>query len=362
MDTADLQKIAQGVVKINTSMGSGSGFYLKNRGIVVTNQHVISGHFNVCIETQNKEKYTAKVVFVNPSLDLAFLLPSEKLDIPFLNLQEVESLQNMEPVSILGFPFGMPFTVTNGIISSTSQLVDGKKYIQTDAAVNPGNSGGPLLNTKGEVIGITTSKFNNADNVGFALPVKHLLEELKTFEDNKEMVYSVKCFSCGHLLYEETEYCPNCGHEIDVNALFKDIELSPVAIFVEDALKKLNKDPVMARTGQDYWEFHQGSALVRIFIYNNAFLFLTSPLVKLPKANLEGLYKYILTRPAAPFDLGVSDNQVYISYRVHLADLNSEAHKKIIQENVSSLPAKADEIDHYLIENFQCELSDLARD
>lgn len=353
----DIQSVCNAVVKIYTSSGSGSGFYFKKKGIIITNHHVVSGNRTVAIETQSKRKYSAKVVFTDPTIDVAFLLTSEPLDLPEIHIQSEQSLQNIERVSVLGFPFGMPFTVTEGIVSSTRQLVEGRNYIQTDAAVNPGNSGGPLVNGKGEVVGITTCKFDQAENVGFAIPVSDLMEDFESFKENKNMSYSVKCPSCNQLLFEKTEYCPNCGHDLDAEALFTEIELTPLAQFIEKAMEKLGIDPVIARSGYDIWEFHQGNAFIRAFVYRQNYFCLTSPLVKLPKIKLEPLYTFILSNKAAPFYFGISEGVVHVSYRVHLSDLQS-SFRDTIQKNSEIFARKAEELEEYMIKIFGCEKSE----
>jgi hypothetical protein len=360
-NTSSVQDIIPGVVKIGTASGSGTGFYLKKHGIVITNNHVVSGHKMVSIETQDKEKMTAKVVFLNPIVDLAFLKPSKPLEhLPELFLQPAGTLKNMDRVAVLGFPFGMPFTITDGIVSSTKQLMDGRQFIQTDAAVNPGNSGGPLVNMRGEVVGVTTAKFTNADNVGFAIPVEDLVSDLESFATNVDMQFSVKCPSCGGLLFEKVEYCPNCGNEIDQETLFDEPTLSALSGFVEPALAELGIDPVIARNGYDYWEFHQGSSMVRVFIYNKNYLYTTSPLVKLPKANLEAVYRYILSNPHPPFSFGIYQNMIYMSYRVHMGDLESSFRSEI-QSKITHFAEKANELDNYLIDNYGCEKTEYSK-
>ncbi len=358
---SSIQETSQLVVKINTASGSGSGFFYKKKGIIITNHHVVSGSKEVAIEFQDKRRIKANVVFIDPQVDLAFLLPCSPMEMSDCSIKDTsKNLQSRDQVSVLGFPFGMPFTVTQGIVSSPKQLLDNRYYIQTDAAVNPGNSGGPLVNGEGEIIGVTVAKFNQADNVGFAIPIDDLLEDLQAFEQNTEMKYAVKCPSCANLLYEKTEYCPNCGATLDVNILFADPQLSFLGQFVEECLTKLGIDPVIARSGYDFWEFHNGTALIRSFIYNNNYFYVTCPLVKLPKTKLEEIYRYIVSQPATPFYLGIYNNQIFLSFRTHMADLQS-VHREDLQQNVVGMIKKADELDSYFIKEFGCEASDLAK-
>lgn len=351
-----IQTIQKAIVKIGTASGSGSGFYLKDKGIVVTNYHVVSGNRMVAIETQDKNRYVAQVVFVDPVVDLAFLKPLEEFDVPDLTLQSEIPVKNQDKVAVLGFPYGMPFTITEGIVSSVQQLVEGRNYIQTDAAVNPGNSGGPLVNVNGEVVGITSCKFQNADNVGFAIPVIELVTDLNAFAENKDMVYAVKCQSCSHLIFEKADFCPQCGNDINEDLLFDEPSLSPIGQFVESALQQLGINPVIARNGADFWQFYQGSAQIRIFVYKQQYLYATCPVVKVPKDNLEAFYTYLLSHNHHPFSLGIYnyDNVIYVSYRVHLADLQT-SYADEIKKNLGGLARKADELDNLLMTQFGCE-------
>ncbi len=354
-----LQNTCKVVVKINTADGSGSGFYLKSKGIIVTNHHVISGMQRVAVETQDQKRYAAKVHFVDPTYDLAFLIPEKKMDAPEATFESLKSIQNMERVSVLGFPFGMPFTITEGIVSSTKQLVNGKNYIQTDAAVNPGNSGGPLVNSKGKIIGITTCKFSNADNVGFALPIDNLFEDLSIFTQNKKKQYSVKCSSCSNLLLKETEYCPNCGTKLDIHELFTERKLSSLTEFIEGAIQSFGMDPVLARKGYEYWEFHEGKSLIRTYITKNNNLIAACPMVKLPKSNLEELYRYLLKQPAKPFFLNIGENIIYYSYRIHVSEIET-IHRSTLQKNFTKFYQTVKKLENHFIKKYHCERSEYA--
>ena len=121
--------IYRSVFKVTHSGGSGSCFYLKNYDLFVTNYHVVEGY-----------RYLAKVVLVNPALDIALLAAEGDFSaLPEMTLAADDSLTIGRKVYVAGYPYGMPFTITEGSVSSPKQLMDGKYYIQTDAAVNPGN-------------------------------------------------------------------------------------------------------------------------------------------------------------------------------------------------------------------------------
>jgi S1-C subfamily serine protease len=160
--------------------GQGSGFILDKQGHILTNNHVIDNAQKVEVTLSDKHKYKATVVGVDKGHDLALLQINNAPDLQPATLSESTNLTVGQRVYAIGNPFGLSGTMTRGIISairslrgpSNSPIEDA---IQTDAAVNPGNSGGPLLNSRGEVIGITTLIANNgadqSSGIGFAIPI-----------------------------------------------------------------------------------------------------------------------------------------------------------------------------------------------
>lgn len=353
------EELRKAVFKINTAEGSGSGFYLGSPGVIVTNYHVVEGNKVVAIEDQLQDRYVARVVYVNPDEDIAFLRAeghSLSAGIPFESIHELKS---RDKVFVLGFPFGMPFTVTEGIVSNEKQLLDGKNFIQTDAAVNPGNSGGPVVDTRGMLVGITTSKFSDADNVGFAIPASVVKAELESFSANSTDKYSLKCSSCKSLIFEKTDFCPYCGANIN-EKIFDDKEISKLSQFIEDAIRDMGMDPILTRSGHEYWEFHSGSALIRIFVYDKNFVYATSPMNNLPPGNLDRLLRYILSNPVAPYQLGIYNNQLYLSYRIRMSDLFSKRAKEM-QQHISQLILKANDMDDYFVTEFGCGKSNYAK-
>lgn len=159
--------------------GQGSGFILDKQGLILTNNHVINNAQRVEVTLSDKHKYKATVMGVDKNHDLALL----KINAPNLTPAVLADSQNLivgQRVYAIGNPFGLSGTMTRGIISAIRSIHGPENNpiedaIQTDAAVNPGNSGGPLLNSRGEVIGITTLIANNgadqSSGIGFAIPI-----------------------------------------------------------------------------------------------------------------------------------------------------------------------------------------------
>ncbi|HEX2827275.1 MAG TPA: DegQ family serine endoprotease [Burkholderiales bacterium] len=156
--------------------GIGSGFIVSPDGIVLTNAHVVQGASEVMVKLTDRREFKAKVVGVDPQTDVAVLKIDAK-DLPTVKLGHAEDVRVGEWVVAIGSPFGFENTVTSGIVSAKSRaLPDGSyvPFLQTDVAVNPGNSGGPLFNMKGEVIGINSQIYSRSggyQGLSFAIPI-----------------------------------------------------------------------------------------------------------------------------------------------------------------------------------------------
>ena len=351
---------SQVVFKVNHAGGSGSCFYLKKHNLFITNFHVVNGFHEVSLEDKGQDRFLAKVVLVNPVADLAFLATEHDFShLPELELNLERELAIGEHINVVGYPFGMPYTITDGTVSSPKQLMEGKSFIQTDAAVNPGNSGGPMFDESNRVIAVTVSKLTNADNMGFGIPASVLDEMLGHSAAIDRSQFAVECNSCHALITKKTQYCASCGNKID-DKLFNKYSLTDLAVFCEEAITKMGINPILARVGSESWCFHRGSSEIRIFVYDRSYLFATSPINVVPKQNLEPLLRFLLSADAKPFILGIHNNEIYISYRVHLSDLFSDEGEKV-KQNIADLAQKADDLDNYLNETFGCPFSQYAK-
>ena len=158
--------------------GIGSGFIISKEGLILTNSHVVFGSQHIVVTLDNGTKAIGKLIGADPILDLAVLkIPPPPEGLPVISLGDSNAIQVGEQVMVIGNPLGLEQTLTLGIISGVNRILSesllGERHplIQTDAAISPGNSGGPLVNRYGEVIGITTSFLHDAQNIGFALPI-----------------------------------------------------------------------------------------------------------------------------------------------------------------------------------------------
>ena len=168
---------------------SGSGFFVTDTGIIVTNAHLARGEEALSAQLSTGQELQAKVVYIDADLDIALAKaegPSGKMVFPRLPLCESSKVRQGEIVMAIGNPGdAMRFSVTQGIVSAVGEFSSAGPgtWIQTDAPINPGNSGGPLLNLRGEVIGINTQKLalKNVSGIGFALSASDLLKVLRRF-------------------------------------------------------------------------------------------------------------------------------------------------------------------------------------
>ncbi len=180
------KKMGPAVVIINgledNGRVSGSGFLVSSDGTIATSLHVVQHLKSGIIQLANGEKFNSfSVRAFDETRDLAIIQISG-FDMPKVVLGNSNDIQPGEPVMLIGNPNGLQGTVTTGVISAVRELPEGIKIIQTDAAANPGNSGGPLLNGRGEVIGVLGFKLKGSENLNFALPINYVRGLLNTLQ------------------------------------------------------------------------------------------------------------------------------------------------------------------------------------
>ncbi len=155
--------------------GLGSGFIISEDGYVVTNYHVVEKAVDISVILENGDKYEGKVIGKDPKTDLAVVKFEPKGKLQAVSFGNSDDLRIGDWVLAIGNPFGLGYTVTAGIVSAKGRSLGLGAYddfIQTDASLNPGNSGGPLFNLNGEVVGVNTAIVAQGQGIGFAIPIK----------------------------------------------------------------------------------------------------------------------------------------------------------------------------------------------
>jgi len=158
------------------SMGLGTGFIIDANGIVLTNAHVVRGADTVTVTLNDRREFKARVLGQDSATDIA-VLKVDAHDLPIVKIGDAEQLRVGDYVLAIGTPYGFNETATSGIVSALHRMLPDQPYvpfIQTDAAVNPGNSGGPLFNADGEVVGINAQIYSNTggyEGLAFSIPI-----------------------------------------------------------------------------------------------------------------------------------------------------------------------------------------------
>lgn len=176
-----VEKALNSIVSVTTNKALGSGAIIGSGGYIVTNNHVIADATSISVTLRSGNVYPATVVYKTSEHDLAFLKIQES-NLPVLNFANSDQLKTGEKVVALGNPAGLQFSALEGIVSATHRNVGAfLDVVQVDVAIEPGSSGGPLINKYGEIMGITSFRIKGNDNLGFAIPsntVKRTFEGL----------------------------------------------------------------------------------------------------------------------------------------------------------------------------------------
>lgn len=172
----------------------GSGFIVDDKGYVLSNNHVVEGAAEVVVTLRDKRRFPAKIIGRDKALDLALLQIKGGTNLKPNALGQSDAVRTGESVFAIGNPFGLQHTVTAGIVSAKNRSIGigpFDNFLQTDASINFGNSGGPLFNLKGEVIGINTAINAQGQGLGFAIPID---EARAAMADLKKYGYIVRAW------------------------------------------------------------------------------------------------------------------------------------------------------------------------
>lgn len=348
-----IEKYKDIVIQIATPYSLGTGFYLQEEQLIVTNEHVVRDNKEVVIDGNLIDQQLAKILFIDKELDIAFIKAPDSTSIPKAILCDDKEVKSGDVVMAVGHPFGLKYSATKGIISNPLAKQNETYFIQHDAALNPGNSGGPLLNENGQILGINTFGMRNGNSIGFALPVAKLSESIDNFLEAGRMV-SAKCFSCSTIVNENNisaKYCPSCGYEIKLPSSIETYEPYGMSKTIESMLQKLNFKVALTRRGPNSWEIKQGSAFIKISYHEDTGLIMGDAyLCTLPKNDVLPIYEFILKENPTLEGLTFSAKgpDIILSLLIFDKYFNMETGKEFFEH----LFKKADHYDNILIEKF----------
>ncbi|HET9679425.1 MAG TPA: trypsin-like peptidase domain-containing protein [Gammaproteobacteria bacterium] len=236
--------------RIETSLGS--GVIVKKEGYILTNYHVIQGADAIQVALADGRFAPATVVGTDPETDLA-LLKIDLENLPVITMGNSDTLRTGDVVLAIGSPFGLGQTVTQGIVSATGRSAIGltlfENFIQTDAAINMGNSGGALINTQGELVGINTallSRTGGSNGIGFAIPVNLARGVMQQLIEHGRVMRGWLGLSGQPLTpaLAKALNVPTGVHGIVINRVFPDSPAKEAGIQVRDVITAINNKPV----------------------------------------------------------------------------------------------------------------------
>jgi hypothetical protein len=174
------RQVGPTVVEVRTDTGIGAGFFINPNGYVLTAGHVVAGARHIRVVLADGRTAAAEVVGASDVPDVA-LIKTDAVNVPVARLGNSDALEPGDPVLVFGSPFGLDHSLTQGIVSGPIREIGEARYIQTDASVNKGTSGGPLVNSSGEVVGIVVRLARQASGFGFAVPVADVVPLLEAY-------------------------------------------------------------------------------------------------------------------------------------------------------------------------------------
>ncbi len=243
--------------KVETSLGT--GFIVDPKGLIVTNRHVIAGATLITVTLQDGRTYTARVVAAANILDIALLRIDPEVNLPAVTLGDSAALRVGQRVIAIGNPLGLGGTVTEGIVSALNRNLGSTPaddFIQTDAAINHGNSGGPLFNEQGQVIGIDTAfetpsaSSNGSVGLGFAIPIDHaryVIDMMRRYGTVRAGTLEANTQALTPPLAEALGIAPGSG--VIVVSLTPDGPAAKAGLAVGDVIENVDHGPPIAEPG-----------------------------------------------------------------------------------------------------------------
>jgi len=344
------------IIQIATPYSVGTGFYLTEYDIIVTNEHVVRDNRKVVIDGESFERQMVEVLYLDEVFDLAFLRAPLNHQLPTINIREKSDLEVGEIVMSLGHPFGQSYQFKEGRVDAIEFEEEEVAYYEHSALLSPGNSGGPLFDEEGYLLGVNTFLINQGKEIGYSLPLDRLKESLEIYNTD-ETQYLIKCGECKKVIADPqnlNKRCTHCGSKVTYISQIPLYEPIGINKQLEDMLSELNHDAMLARRGPYNWEVEQGSALIHVAYHEKTGLITgDAHLCSIPDENVLPLYSYLLK---ANYELEglsftVRDNEVILSLLIFDQYLNKLTALRLFEH----LFKMADHYDDILVDDFNAK-------
>lgn len=223
----EAETVYESVFVIYSGNALGSGFAI-SENCIVTNAHVITQKQDITAVTYGGEQYKTSVAGINEKEDIAVLYVQDAT-FPFLTVADYTTMKTGDDIYAIGAPKGMAYTLTKGGVSAKERIIGEYSYIQIDAAINEGNSGGPLLNDAGQVLGMNTLKMSDSEGIGLAIPINRICDYLKTLDIS---IGATRYAGSDGDIQEETPSVDSSNKKKPENERPKEMETTPVITFI----------------------------------------------------------------------------------------------------------------------------------
>lgn len=341
------------VFQVATPFSTGTGVYLPNYSLVVTNEHVVRDNSTVVIGSETSSEQLARVVYLDAFYDLAFLKPDNPQDLPPLLLATSDPVKG-EAVTAIGQHFGHPLRVSDGQVLEPEHEHHGIGFIMHDAWQEAAHSGGPLFNAAGKLAGINMYDIQEGKGRALSLPAAIVGKCLNDYAEGKGKP-AARCFNCQTVIYETavnpTGFCPSCGSELILPGMVEDYQPTGVSATVEAIIKTAGHDPRMARRGPNLWSIRQGSAIIQLAYHEDSGLVTGDAyLCSLPELPDAELFAFLLRENCRLRQLTFSTfgRDIVLSLLIYDRYLTVDT----ALPRFEHLFAKADEYDNLLVEQF----------
>ena len=351
-----VERYKEVIIQIATPYSIGTGFYLAEYDLIVTNEHVVRDNSEVVIDGESFDRQMVQVLYLDEIYDLAFLKAPNNHDISSIALREDSDLTIGEVVLSLGHPFGQNYQFKEGRVDAIEFEEKEIEYYEHSASLSPGNSGGPLFDPEGYLLGINTFVINSGQEVGYSLPLSKLKESLEMY-NNSNADYLIKCGECKKVIediQDTTRRCTHCGSKVTYISKIPVYEPIGINKQIEDMLIELDHDAMLARRGPYNWEVEQGSALIHVAYHEKTGLITgDAHLCNIPDEDVLPLYSYLLK---ANYELEglsftVRDNEVILSLLIFDQYLNKLTALRLFEH----LFKMADHYDDILVDDFNAK-------